>query len=150
MIKDKSTDVLNFLILLHNDRIAGYKVAFKETNYEDLKFFLSQSIQTSKEFKSELMAEIEKLGEQPDDITRLNGKIFRAWMDFKSMVLRKDRRAFLGSCEYSEYVALHAYKNVLGNDNLDSTLTPLLTAQYHFIQSEREKIVELRSSLMIA
>jgi uncharacterized protein (TIGR02284 family) len=124
MIKDKSTDVLNFLILLHNDRIAGYKVAFKETNYEDLKFFLSQSIQTSKEFKSELMAEIEKLGEQPDDITRSNGKIFRAWMDFKSMVLRKDRRAFLGSCEYSEYVALHTYKNVLWNDNLGFHFNP--------------------------
>lgn len=150
MIKDKSIDALNSLILLHNDRIAGYKVALKEANYEDLKYLISQSLETSKEFKSELMAEIEKLGGEADDITRLNGKIFRAWMDFKSMVLRKDRRAILGSCEYSEHVAIHTYKNILENMNLSSTLIPLVTAQHHHIQSERDRIAELRAPLMTA
>jgi uncharacterized protein (TIGR02284 family) len=150
MIKDKSVDVLNSLIMLNNDRIAGYKVAINETKDEDLKCLINQSIQTSRDCKSELTAEVERLGGQPDDMTRVNGKIFRSWMDFKTLVLRKDRRALLGSCEYGEYVALNSYEKALLNENLDATFIPMVAAQHRHLKMDHEKIVEMRAPLMTA
>lgn len=149
MTRDKSIEVLNSLVVLNNDRIAGYLVALKETVDEDLKFLMKESIQTSKECKAELTAEIEHLGGQIDDITRVNGKIFRAWMDFKCMVLRKDRKAVLNSCEYGEYVALHAYTKVLENDDLSSELHLILTAQFQQIQMDRDRILEVRNPVLV-
>ena len=148
MMKDKSIDILNSLLMLHNDRIAGYKVAMGETKDEDLKHHFNQLIESSKAYKLELSAEIEKLGGKPEDMMRVNGKIFRAWMDFKSLVLRKDRRALLGSCEYAEYVALNFYGKVLTSNELDSTFIPMVKSQLRLIRMQRESILEMRIPLL--
>ena len=148
MMQHKSVDILNALIMLNNDRIAGYKVAIGETKDEDLKDQISQFIKASTECKSELSAEVEKLGGRPEDMTRVNGRIFRAWMDFKSLVLRKDRRALLGSCEYAEYVALNFYEKVLTSNELDSTYIPMVKSQLGLIQMQRESILEMRIPLL--
>jgi len=150
MMQDKTVDILNSLIMLNNDRIAGYKVAFSETKDEDLKDQINQFIETSKECKSELSAEVEKLGGRPEDMIRVNGKIFRAWMDFKNLMLRKDRRAVLGSCDYAEYVALNFYEKVLGNKDLASTFIPMIKMQLQLIKMERDRVLEMRIPLMTA
>lgn len=144
MIMDKSIDILNSLIMLNNDRIAGYKVAIGETTDEDLRHQIKQFIETSKEWKSELSAEVEKLGGKPEDMTRVNGKIFRAWMDFKSLVLRKDRRALLGSCNYVENVALNFYEKVLASKDLASSFIPMIKSQLQHITAQRDSISEMR------
>ena len=41
--KEKSIEVLNTLIEIHNDRIAGYQHAFKETGEASLKTMFSQN-----------------------------------------------------------------------------------------------------------
>ena len=150
MIQDKTVDILNSLIMLNNDRIAGYKVAIRETKDEDLKHHIIQFIETSKECKSELSAEVEKLGGKPEDMTRVNGKIFRAWMDFKSLVLNKDRRALLGSCDYVEYVALNFYEKVLASKDLASSFIPMIKAQLQHIKMQRDSILEMRMPFMTA
>ena len=148
MMKDNSVDILNSLVMLNNDRIAGYKVAIGETNDEDLKHQIYQFIETSKACKSELSAEIEKLGGKPEDMIRVDGKIFRAWMDFKRLLLRKDRRALLGSCEFSEHIALNFYEKVLTSKELASTFIPMIKSQFQHIKIQRERIFELRIPLL--
>lgn len=148
--KNKAVDVLNSLIIINNDRIAGYETAINETKDEDLKSLFSQNIQTSLSCKSELLAEVNKLGGKPDEGTRADGKIYRAWMDFKSMVTGKDRNAILSSCEKGEDVAVNTYEKALKDDDLPSTLTSLVMAQYNKIKMNHDKVRNLRDAAVNA
>jgi hypothetical protein len=60
------------LIIINNDRIAGYETAIEETEDADLKARFSQYIQTSQACKSELVNEVNKIGGKPDEGTRLD------------------------------------------------------------------------------
>ena len=142
----KSGEVLNSLITINNDRIKGYETALVETKDADLKSFFTQFIQTSENAKSELEAELVKLGEKPDDGTRLEGKIYRIWMDFKAAVTGKDRKAILSSCEFGEDVALNAYKEALEEEHLDSTYRPMIESQKTMIKSEHDRVRMLRDA----
>ena len=146
MVKDKSVDVLNSLITINNDRIAGYETALDEAKDEDLKVLFSEYKQNSEECKSELVAEVQKLGGEPEEGTRADGKIYRAWMDFKSMVTGKDRKAILSSCEYGEDVAVNSYEKALKSKELSAAFIPLVTAQYNRIKMDHDRVRHLRDA----
>ena len=140
----KSAEVLNSLITINNDRIQGYETAFDETKDADLKSLFTQFIQTSKNAKRELEAEVIQLGEKPDDGTRLDGKIYRVWMDFKAAITGKDREGILNSCEYGEDVALNTYKDALEEDHVDSKYIPMIESQRDRIKMEHDRVKNLR------
>ena len=142
----KSTEVLNSLITINNDRIKGYETAIEETKDADLKSLFSQFIQTSKTAKKELEDELVKQGEQPEEGTRFDGKIYRVWMDFKAAVTGKDRKGILSSCEYGEDVALNSYKEALEDKQLDSTFRPLIESQNALIKMEHDRVKSLRDT----
>jgi uncharacterized protein (TIGR02284 family) len=136
----KSAEVLNNLIIINNDRIKGYETAIEETNDEDLKRLFAEFIQNSKAAKRELEGEVIKLGEKPEDGTRTDGKIYRAWMDFKAMVTGKDRKAILSSCEYGEDVALNSYERALKEEHLSASYKPLIISQQAMIQADHDRV----------
>ena len=146
MAKDKSVDVLNSLITINNDRIAGYETALDEAKDEDLKTLFTQYMQNSQACKSELVAEVQKLGGKPEDGTRTDGKIYRAWMDFKSMLSGKDRKAILSSCEYGEDVAVNSYAKALKDKNLSAAYIPMVTTQYNKIKMDHDRVRHLRDA----
>ena len=41
------------------------------------------------------------------------GKIYRAWMDLKVAFSGNTQKAIIGSCQYNEEIALHAYTAAL-------------------------------------
>ena len=143
----KSAEVLNSLITINNDRIKGYETAIDETKDEDLKSLFSEFIQTSQSAKRELVGEVVKLGEKPEEGTRADGKIYRAWMDFKSAVTGKDRKAILSSCEYGEDVALKSYENALKEEHLGANYKPLVVSQQAMLQADHDRVKSLRDSL---
>src|SRR6476659_7683219 len=98
-------DSLNNLIQINNDRIQGYLTAAKEIDESDLKTVFSELMQTSQDCRRELTQEVVKLGGEPIDGTSTSGKVYRAWMDVKSALTSKDRKAILNSCEFGEDVA---------------------------------------------
>ena len=69
---------------------------------KDLKDMFTSFAQNSKKCKQELVSEINKLGGTATDGTTVSGKFFRGWMDMKSALIGKDRKAILESCEYGE------------------------------------------------
>lgn len=142
----KSAEVLNSLITINNDRIQGYETALDETKDADLKSLFSRFIQTSVSAKKELEVEVVKLGEKPDDGTRLDGKIYRLWMDFKAAVTGKDREAILNSCEYGEDVALQSYEDALDEEHLDTTYKTLIESQRDKIQKDHDQV----NSMLVA
>ena len=146
----KSAEVLNSLITINNDRIKGYQTALEETKDADLNLLFPQFIQTSKTAKKELETELVKLGEDPADGTRLDGKIYRVWMDFKAAVTGKDRTAILSSCEYGEDVALNTYKDALEEEHLDGIYRPMIESQKARIKMEHDRVKSLRDSSKMA
>lgn len=148
MKNDESIDVLNSLITINNDRIQGYETAIDETEDQDLKTLFSQFIQTSRNCKNELITAVTKLGGTPEDGTRVDGKIYRAWMDFKAMVTGKDRKAILSSCEYGEDVAVNTYEKALKDPDLASEYYSLVTAQSSKIKADHDTVRNLRDALV--
>ena len=150
MNNDKSIDVLNTLIEINNDRIAGYETALKETEESDLKTLFSKLIQTSQKCKSELIDKISQLGGKPTEGTKTTGKIYRAWMDVKSALTGRDRKAILNSCEYGEDVAVDTYKKAIKDNSQDLSpeLKNMLDAQFALIKGDHDKVRNLRNSLV--
>lgn len=150
MENDKVIDVLNSLITINNDRIQGYETATDETEEQDLKTMFAEFIQTSEDCKEELVTELTKLGGTPDDGTRIDGKIYRVWMDFKALITGKDRKAILNSCEYGEDVAVNTYERAMRDSDLSSEYYTLISEQYAMIKADHDKVRNMRDALVDA
>ncbi len=142
----RSIDLLNGLVEINNDRIAGYQQAIKETNETALKTLFMQMVETSKKCRSELSSEISKMGGDPIEGTAASGKLYRVWMDIRSALTNKDRKAILSSCEYGEDFAVHAYEDTLLSDDLMIEHEYLLKKQYALIKAEHDKIRSMRDA----
>src|SRR4051794_19256532 len=116
---ERTTEIINDLIKINNDRIEGYKRAVKETKDEDgdLRSIFNSMITQSLQNKQELSNLMAQLGEQVEEIgTRTDGKIYRAWMDVKATFSGNSRKSVLENCEFGEDAAQKAYKTALASD----------------------------------
>ena len=120
---ESMNEILNDLVKINNDRIAGYEKAISESKDLDidLKAIFESMIRESNQYKTELSAEIQKDGGQVEDETTSSGKIYRAWMDIKSTFTESDRHSILASCEFGEDAAQRAYEAALASDQLLNT-----------------------------
>ena len=148
MNTDKAIDTLNSLIQINNDRITGYETASKEADETDLKTLFSHFTETSLKCKSELVAEVKRLGGTPTEGTTTSGKLFRVWMDIKSAMTGSDRKAIINSCEYGEEAALETYDDALSHDeDLSAEQLVMIKQQYAAVKANYQKIKDL-SNLM--
>lgn len=150
MKNEKTVEVLNTLIEINNDRIAGYETASNETEENDLKTLFSGLMLTSQKCKAELVSEVQKLDGTPIEGTKATGKLFRIWMDIKSALTGKDRKAILNSCEFGEDMAVDTYRNVLLENVEDITTEQqnMIKAQMVLIKAGHDKVKSLRDSLV--
>jgi uncharacterized protein (TIGR02284 family) len=150
MENKKAIDALNTLVQINNDRIEGYETAAKETREADLKVLFDKLADTSRDLKSELEREVEDLGGEPIEGTKVTGKFFRAWMDVRAAITGKDRKAILKSCEFGEDQAVKTYEEVLENDreNLSNKLVSIVENQYEVIKTDHDAVKALRDSLV--
>ena len=149
MENEKTIAVLNTLITINNDRIEGYETAAKETEEQDLKTLFADFSSTSKTCKQELTNEITKLGGEAEEGTLNAGKLHRVWMDVKSAITGKDRKAILNSCEFGEDIAKDTYEKALENDkeNLSAEQQTMIKAQHTLLKADHDKIKYMRDLL---
>ena len=149
METQKTSEVLNTLIEINNDRIEAYETASTETKEVDLKLLFSQFIQTSNHCKSELVKEVHHLGYAILEGTRLSGKFFRVWMDVKAALTGNNTKLILDSCEYGEDMALTAYDDVLKNsvDFITPHQQSFILAQKILLQADHDRLKNLRDAL---
>lgn len=104
-------EVLNDLIRINRDRIAGYEKAVE--NLEDgdttLRTLFYQLSDESQKMKEQLSSEVTLLGGEPAENSTMSGKIYRAWMDIKDAFTGDDVKSVLEECEYGEDAAQRAY-----------------------------------------
>ena len=138
--------MLNDLIQINNDRIAGYEKAIKETKSEDedLKVLYASMIAESHRNKIALATEVQALGAEAEKGTTTSGKIYRAWMDVKAAFGGHDRHAVLANCEAGEDAAQRAYRSALEHEGLPSFLRDLLSQQQQALKESHDEIKSLR------
>lgn len=146
--KDKLVSLINDLIEINNDRIVGYENAIEElkNGNADLSTLFQRYIQESRQYKNELVHEVKRLGGDPADGTTNSGKIYRVWMDLKSVVTGHDRKTVLENCEFGEDAAQKAYDMALNSDvELETSLRDLLVKQKAQLRVGHDEVKRLRN-----
>ena len=111
--------IINDLIKINNDRIAGYREALDlahSMRIDDLGGIFAKYILQSEQFITELTPYFKLEGEQPADSTMLSGKLFRLWMNIKVNISGNDRKSLLESCEKGEDAFKATYRKILEED----------------------------------
>jgi len=145
-IEKDTLSLLSDLVVINNDRIEGYKKASDETEDSDLKSLFSSMVDESRNFKAELTQEINRIGGAAEEGTKTSGKFYRAWMDIKSALTGKDRKAILASCEFGEDAALEEYNDVLKSEDLSSEARAIVMKQKQSLQASHDKVKTMRDS----
>ena len=149
-----SISTLNELVLINNDRVAGYEKALEELKSRsdngiedaDLVSLFANYMADSRQFSSELAAQVVSEGGEPEEGTMVSGKLFRAWMDVKALFTGKDRHAILASCETGEDAAQRAYQSALGEEDLSSSAREIIVRQQASLKPAHDRIKALRDA----
>ena len=139
-------EVLNDLVMIHNDRIAGYEKAVKELKPEDqdLKILFDHMVVESQQIKSDLVEEIQVLHGDVEKGTTEMGKIYRGWAGLKAIFSGESRHAILANCESGEDAAQKAYNKALGTEKLPAFLREMFIGQQATLKSSHDEIKDLR------
>lgn len=151
-ITSETISTLNDLVLINNDRVAGYEKALEElrsredagTKDHDLIPLFQDFIHDSRQFSNELGLKVASEGGDVEEGTMTSGKIYRAWMDIKALFSGKDRHAILSSCEGGEDAAQKAYKTALGEDHVDMDIKNMISNQQAKLKAAHDKVKALR------
>ena len=148
-LRESMTEVLNDLVMINNDRIAGYEKAKSELNGLDidLKALFEEMIHQSNANKEELVQKIEEKGGIVDNDTSSAGKIYRAWMDIKSTFTASDRHSILATCEFGEDAALRSYESALSSGLLlDASFKEMVDRQLASLKKSHDVIKQQRNA----
>ena len=148
METEKFIDGLNKLLEINNDRTEGYETAAKETEDTELKSRFRMFASQSREFSSQLKSIIRDNSGTPVEGTTTSGKFYRAWMDIKSALSGKDKKAIASSCEFGEDVAKDTYKSVLEEYDLPQDVKTKIVDQQQQILAAHNSIKTLRDSMI--
>jgi uncharacterized protein (TIGR02284 family) len=144
-----SSEVLNDLIEINNDRSAGFERALKDLGDEDfdLKSLFEEYSAQSRQFSQELTAIAAQGGADTETGTSATGTIHRAWIEVKALFSGHDRKAVLQECERGEDAIKKAYKDALAPDSgLAASATQLVSTQAQAIGQSHDRIKALRDS----
>lgn len=143
MENNKETiEILNDLVQINNDRIAGYEKAIKELKDEDenLKVLFLNMIDESRQAKLDLDNKVQVLGGMMEGGTTNSGKIYRAWMDVKAIFTGHGRHAILSNCHFGEDAVQTAYKTALASYNLPAYIREMISYQQQLLKVSHDEI----------
>lgn len=144
---EAAIEMINDLIKINNDRIAGYQKAIEEATEQeaDLKPVFEKMIEESKEYKQQLINKAIELGDENiEDNTSTAGDIYRAWMDLKA-TFSDNPETVLDSCEFGEDAWRRAYESALNDEELSEELEDLLQSQYDSEKNSHDLIRQKRN-----
>lgn len=138
--------LINDLIQINNDRVAGYQKAIEiatRLDLENLNSIFVEYMNQSELFIEELNPYLEQQGSPATDGTMISGKLFRIWMDIKSVISGNDEKSLLASCEQGEDAFKKTYKDVVDNEGWEITHDLLLLIEKQLaIQLEAHEYIK--------
>ncbi|MBK0378457.1 ferritin-like domain-containing protein [Mucilaginibacter segetis] len=146
---EKSIEVLNDLIEINNDRIAGFEKAIADIRDEnvDLKELFQQYSAQSRRFSQELTQLVASEGGEAETGNSAGGTLHRAWIDVKSLFSNNDRASILNEAERGEDAIKKAYKQALSEGELSVDATTRVSTQAQEINAAHDRIKALRDAV---
>jgi len=144
---EKSVEVLNDLIEINNDRIAGFEKAGTDLGEgdTDLKTIFNNMVEESRRNVQELTQAVGQIGGEAEQGTSSSGAIHRAWIDVKATFGGNGRESILAECERGEDAIKKAYKDALTTENgLPPEVDRIVARQQEGIIAAHDKIKFLR------
>ncbi|MBE7177969.1 MAG: PA2169 family four-helix-bundle protein, partial [Mucilaginibacter polytrichastri] len=119
LVSEKSVEVLNDLVQINNDRIAGFEKSIKDLKDTDgdLKSLFGEYSQQSRKNTQELSAAVAQNGGDVDTSTSASGALHRAWIDVKATFTGSDRKSILEEAERGEDAIKKAYRDALAPES---------------------------------
>ncbi|MET0467077.1 MAG: PA2169 family four-helix-bundle protein [Chitinophagaceae bacterium] len=145
---ETKNSVLNDLIEINNDRIAGFEKAIADIKDEniDLKAVFQEYATQSRKFSQELTAAVASGGGEPETDNSFAGTMHRAWIDIKSLFGGNDRKSILAEAERGEDAIKKAYETAIKEGKLIGAAATLVAQQGVEIKAAHDKIKMLRDS----
>ncbi|WP_295772142.1 PA2169 family four-helix-bundle protein [uncultured Mucilaginibacter sp.] len=145
---EKTIDVLQDLIEINNDRVAGFEKAIADINDEniDLKAIFQEYSAQSRKFSQELTALTAARGGDAETGNSVSGTLHRAWIDVKSLFGGSDRASILSEAERGEDAIKKAYQTALTEGQLSGEALQTVTAQSQDINAAHDTIRGLRDA----
>lgn len=143
---EKTISVLNDLIEINNDRVAGFEKAIADIKDEnvDLKTLFQEYTAQSRKFSQELSAQVGALRGDVETGTSVAGNLHRVWIDVKSLFGGSDRKGILEEAERGEDAIKKAYAEALKSGALSGKSLQHVSRQSEDINSAHDKIKALR------
>jgi len=146
---EKSTEVLNDLIEINNDRVAGFEHASKDLGDgdKDLSDFFRNQRELSRQNVFELSKIVNQIGGEAENGHSVSGTIHRNWLGVKATFSGRDRKSILEECERGEDAIKKAYQDALNDENgLPEEYRQIVAKQQQSIIASHNKIKLLRDS----
>jgi len=145
---EKSISILNDLIEINNDRVAGFEKAIADIKDEnvDLKALFQEFTAQSRKFSQELTAIVTAHAADAETGTSVAGNLHRAWIDVKALFGGRDRKSILEEAERGEDAIKKAYSDALKDGSLSGEAIQIVSRQAEDIKSAHDKIKALRDA----
>lgn len=145
MNNDDVISVLNDLIETSEDGIKGFRECAEAVQNGEARAFFNNRVRLIERGKSELQAEVLRLGGDPENRGTARGALHRAWINLKAAVTAKDDAAILTEAVRGEDVAVENYGDALGKD-LPPEVRSIVERQYRGVLENRDRVRALRDS----
>ena len=145
---EKTSDVLNDLIEINNDRVAGFEKALADIKDEniDLKEIFQRYAEQSRRFAEELSALVGANGSEVESGNSMSGTLHRAWIDVKSLFGSNDRASILEEAERGEDAIKNAYRSAISQADLSPAARETINSQSTEIISAHDQVRALRNT----
>lgn len=147
-ITEKRNNLLNGLIEINNDRVAGFEKVLVDISDEntDLKSLFQTYADQSRLFSQELTEAVSQTDDDPETDNSFTGTLHRAWIDIKSLFGANDRKSILAEAERGEDAIKKAYETALTEGKLHGYTATLVQKQALEIRAAHDKIKLLRDA----
>jgi uncharacterized protein (TIGR02284 family) len=144
---EKTVDVLNDLIEINNDRVAGFEKAIADIKDEniDLKELFQGFAAQSRANGQELAALVGNQ-EEVETGNSVSGTLHRAWIDVKSIFGGSDRASILSEAERGEDAIKKAYADALSGGELPADSVSTVSTQAQGINAAHDQIKAWRDA----
>ncbi|MBS1527633.1 MAG: PA2169 family four-helix-bundle protein [Bacteroidetes bacterium] len=142
-------DVLNDLIQINNDRVAGFEKVMADINdaNADLKELFRTYADQSRKNAEELSALVGLQGTTDVETgTSASGKLHRAWIDVKALFGGSDRESILEEAERGEDAIKKAYQDALTEGELSGDTYDVVQSQASGINAAHNQVKALRDA----
>ncbi len=138
-----SIATLEHLLVRSNNAREAYRNAAKNVHNRPMKSFFEEAAISHEQYSEEIRQEIRNLGGTPKDKTSLASDADRFWLDFTSIIVRRNESAILKSCAEAEEKAIKEYDKLINQHNFSDTVERMLTVQRDRSQEFRHRMLEL-------